>query len=419
MSKALPAHPNIDWLKKSAKARLQHLRAANPAAKLHQAQRDIANDYGFKSWRALKAHIDAASLDGRTIAAVTAGDEAELGRLLARHPAKLTITGGAWDWPLLHLAAYAGHLGCVEVLIERGYDIHQRDRVDNATALHCAAAGGHLAIVKRLVALGGDIHGEGDDHQMGVLGWATCLRHVHEEVAAYLLSRGAWLTIFSAIALDRADDVAAIVRADATQLQRPMSRNEHGRLPLHHAVHCGRPAMVTLLLELGADPNTPDRTGAAPLAYAGEAAAADEIVAMLMRGGARLDLVGALMLRHYDAAERLLAEDPARLGSDGCDTIALHLAVDRQDHEALRWLLAHGADVNAKRTIYECRQTALHMCAERGLVESARRLLQADADTTILDDKFNADALGWAEYCAQPAVAELIRGHRAVLEHGP
>ena len=57
---ALPANPNLDWLKKAAKRRLTALRAEHPDARLHQAQRNIARDYGFKSWRALRAHIEAA-----------------------------------------------------------------------------------------------------------------------------------------------------------------------------------------------------------------------------------------------------------------------------------------------------------------------------------------------------------------------
>jgi ankyrin repeat protein len=416
MPKALPAQPHIEWLRKAAKARLTELRARDPAAKLHQAQCDIANEYGFKSWRALKTHVDATSLDGRIVAAAVTGNTSELAHLLTRHPDKLGITGGPWDWPLLHLAAGNGHLDCVELLLARGCDIHRRDRVDNATALHCAAAGGHLEVVQRLVALGSDVQGEGDDHQMGVLGWATCLGQVHEPVASYLLSKGARLGIFSAIALDRGEDVRRIVRADPNELKRQMSRNEHGRYPLHHAVHYKRPAMVSLLLDLGADPNVADRTGATPIAYARGAADDNGIVKILIDHGGRLDLIGALMLRRYADAEVLLVADPARVGSQGRDTIALHLAVDRQDHQALRWLIAHGVDVDAKRTIYECNQTALHMCAERGLVESARQLLEAGADTRILDDKYEADALGWAVHCKQPEMAELIRGRRAALE---
>jgi ankyrin repeat protein len=58
MAQALPANPNLDWLRKTAKRRLLALRAGQLGAKLYQAQLAVANDYGFTSWRALKAHID-------------------------------------------------------------------------------------------------------------------------------------------------------------------------------------------------------------------------------------------------------------------------------------------------------------------------------------------------------------------------
>ena len=58
MPQALPANPDLDWLKKAAKKRLAELRVGAPETKLHLAQLAVANDYGFKSWRALKAHLD-------------------------------------------------------------------------------------------------------------------------------------------------------------------------------------------------------------------------------------------------------------------------------------------------------------------------------------------------------------------------
>jgi thioredoxin-like negative regulator of GroEL len=78
MPQALPAHPRLDWLKKAAKQRLAELRSSAPDARLHQAQVAIATDYGFKSWRALKAHVDAISPAlrerDRVFAAARAGD---------------------------------------------------------------------------------------------------------------------------------------------------------------------------------------------------------------------------------------------------------------------------------------------------------------------------------------------------------
>ena len=345
-----------------------------------------------------------------SIAATVEGNARELGRLLAEHPGKLAITGGEWDRPLLHLAADRGHLGCVELLLARGFDVNARDRLDHASALHWAAQNGHLDVVERLVEAGADIDGEGDDHALGVLGWATCFGDVREEVAAYLLSKGARLNIFSAIALDRGDDVRAMVAAEPELLRRRMSRNEHGRLPLHHAVVCNRPAMVELLLAAGR--RRERRRSHGRRAHRLRPSAGRSCRCCIDAGG-QLDLIGALTLERYDLAEAMLAEDPTRLGPDGRDTIALHLAVDRRNEAAVRWLIAHGVDVDAKRVLYDCNHTALHVCAERGLVEIAAQLLQAGADTTILDDKFHADALGWAEYCKQPAVAKLIRAHRA------
>jgi hypothetical protein len=86
MPKGLPPRPDLEWLRKAAKERLSELRKAAPAAKLHQAQYDIAQEHGFNSWRLLKAHVDALSLDGQIITAAAKGDAPTLARLLAEHP---------------------------------------------------------------------------------------------------------------------------------------------------------------------------------------------------------------------------------------------------------------------------------------------------------------------------------------------
>jgi len=262
MAKALPPHPNIDWLRKAAKDRLTELRARRLAAKLHEAQRAIANDYGFNTWRALKTHVDTVSIDGRITAAITQGNAHELAELLTAHPHKLQLTAGQWQVPLLHFAAAHGQRACVDVLLDRGFDVNTRDRLDNATALHWAAQDGHLDVVRRLLAAGADIDGEGDAHEIGVIGWATCFRDVRDEVAEFLLEHGAKPTLFSAVALGRGDLVRQLVAADPTLLaSRKMSRFEHYRTPLHLAVLKNRPDMVELLLELGADPHVKDSRG--------------------------------------------------------------------------------------------------------------------------------------------------------------
>jgi hypothetical protein len=79
MSRHLPTVPNLEHLKKQAKKRLRRLQREDPESRLADAQRALAGDYGFASWEALKAHVDAQSAaggdrggDGRQVAAAAA-----------------------------------------------------------------------------------------------------------------------------------------------------------------------------------------------------------------------------------------------------------------------------------------------------------------------------------------------------------
>jgi hypothetical protein len=60
-ARALPAKPNLEHLKNEAKHRLEMLRAKTPAAKLAEAQHQLAREYGFANWRELKAQVEARS----------------------------------------------------------------------------------------------------------------------------------------------------------------------------------------------------------------------------------------------------------------------------------------------------------------------------------------------------------------------
>src|SRR5918995_3213468 len=57
MSRNLPDRPNLEFLKKEAKALLDSMQHADPAAQLADAQHALARDYGFASWPRLKAHV--------------------------------------------------------------------------------------------------------------------------------------------------------------------------------------------------------------------------------------------------------------------------------------------------------------------------------------------------------------------------
>ena len=61
MSRPLPLRANLEWLKKLSKERLQVRRAHNPSARLSEAQLAVAREFGFASWRKLKAHVKLAA----------------------------------------------------------------------------------------------------------------------------------------------------------------------------------------------------------------------------------------------------------------------------------------------------------------------------------------------------------------------
>jgi ankyrin repeat protein len=494
MPQALPANPNLDWLKKAAKKRLAELRSTAPDTRLHQAQFLIAQDHGFPSWRALKAHIDALSpdlsgresvfaaaragdvdavrralasgfdpatpdRDGRTIyqigkelgydaveilardvqtgprtrpdadeqairaiaTAAQSGDAGALGTALDARPDLIDALagGGLQRASALHLAVLRNRHDAIRLLIARGADLDRRDFPDNATPLHFAALHGDMQTIRLLVEAGADVDGRGDDYAVGVLGWATCFNQVREDVAAYLIAHGAKLKVWTAIALDRIDELRAMISADPSLLTGRMSRNQHRRGPLHHAAAKNRVRAVELLLARGADPNARDAAGETALMTASQEGADEAVIAALLGAGAELDFLSAVNLGRYEAAEAMLRENPARISMDGDDTVALHLAVSKNNTATVRWLLAHGVAVNAKRMMWGCNHTALHMTVERGTVELAQLLLAAGADPNIRDEKFGSTALGWAEYFGRAELAAMIRDRGSQIAAGP
>ncbi len=316
----LPDAPNLEWLRKQAKRHLDELRTVNRDAQLADAQFDLAKRYGFSSWRALKAHVDSLTIDGQLFDAARNGDLDKLRKLLDAHPEKLEVRNRPYEHTLLHVAAFAGHLAIVDFLLKRGLDVNAREKGDNTYAMHWAAAAGHLDVVRRLADAGGDVVGHGDDHQLEVIGWGTCWEGcddaTHRAFADFLISRGARHHIFSAIALNLADEVRRIVTADHSAIATKMSHNENYQRPLHFAVRKNLPQMVALLLELGADPLAADGTGYPPAAYA-TTPDIDRSVMELLRAQGKIDLVSALALGDWDAAEGLLSANPGLIQPGG------------------------------------------------------------------------------------------------------
>ena len=276
----LPERPSLEYLKRRAKERLGQLRQRDPRVKLAQAQLEIARDYGFPSWRALKAEIDRrrAPTVVEFFEAASAGDVATLRRLLSAEPG-LTRERNQGGSTALHLAGK--HPDAVRVLLEHGADPNARDVGDNATPLFFAAGGGPIETVRLLLDAGADPRAEGDVHQLEVIGAATCFGPtIPRDTVNLLLERGAKHHIFSAIAVQDLDLIEAVVDENPNALARRMSPFENRQSPLHYVIappdgllgggfRTGNHyAMLDLLIELGADLEAEDNRGRTPLAVA-------------------------------------------------------------------------------------------------------------------------------------------------------
>ena len=346
MSRALTSATTLNQLKREAKQWLKALRTGDPEARarllrahpgappdagLRHVQHALAREFGFASWARLKAVAPAtgaaapdaahdadageSTLHG-ILAAADAGDVVRLTALLDAHPELVSERGTLPGHTGLRTALHFGvaHEPVVRLLLERGADANVRDEGDNAYPLHFAAENQDLPVIRLLLEHGADPIGTGDDHELEVIGWATCWDYVtvQPDVLAFLLAHGARHQLFSATAVGDVDAVRAAAAADPASLARVMDRTNRRRTALHLAVVKRQPAALRALLALGADPEAHDQSGLTALdqaALAGEQALSDILIAH----GAAVGLPAAVALGRAADLDRLLAADPGCL----------------------------------------------------------------------------------------------------------
>ena len=280
----LPERPSLDYLKRIARTRLLDLRRASTQARLADALLAVAREYGFASWRALKAEVERRQHAGVSafVAACVSGDRDEVQRLLRLDPALARASAPDAPhpgWTPLHAAAQHGRLDIVRLLLEHGAEVDAREGGDNTTALHWAAARAEKELAGTLLDAGADVHGLGDVHALDVIGWCAFFRApgtaditvMEEERRAclnYLIERGARHHVFSAMCVGELPLIQEVVEQNPSALDRRMSRFERGLAPAHFAIERKRHDLLDLLIGLGADLEATDGRGQTALVFA-------------------------------------------------------------------------------------------------------------------------------------------------------
>ena len=242
------------------------------------------------------------------------------------------------DGVTLPMAASAGDVPVLELLLAHGANVDQAWATDGSTALYA------------------------------ILNWSRT-----PDGAAWLLEHGA--------------DPNAVFA-------------ENGETPLHAVARAWDVPLAALMVEHGGDIARKRSDGRTPYAIAelnGNRAVADWLLA---QGAApelaEVDrLVAACSRGDRATVDRLLAANPGLRGEITDDHyITFHQAAERGDVPALEAMLACGFDPN--RPDQGIGKTVLHSAAMEGRLDAVRLLLARGASVTIRDREFNGPPLIWA-----------------------
>jgi ankyrin repeat protein len=466
---SLPDRPNLAQLRRQAKELRDAARADDPAAAerisrhlpvpprtpvaLSIAQLVLAREYGFPSWPAMKAEVEArtmtleqrvaaflhASIEGRTGAAsrllesdqriaghdistaATMGDIEHVREVVERDPSRATAPDGRRGWPPLLYVCHSrwhqidprrgeGMLAVARLLLDAGADPNTnngriRGRGYRGALYGAAGLANNPALTSLLLERGADPDDGESMYHAAFHPDHACLR--------LLVEHGAAVNGTNAMAVligqGDVDGVRLLLSAGADPGRpQPAGMAPIGCLadrtlnPLPAAAASDSAAVVEALLDAGADPNAPGRDGRSPVRLATRRGKSD-VVAVLLQHGAVDDatdidrLLGACLLGDRPRAEALVNGQPGLFGQmDDDDRAAL---VDAAEYAsgaagAVTLMLDLGFPAGARRA--EDGATALHAAAYWGRVDVVGLLLERGADINQLDSQWQSTALAWA-----------------------
>jgi ankyrin repeat protein len=445
MKKQLPSRPNLEQLKNQAKSLLKDHRAALPEVlarvrgchprwqnasdavldgarlTLADAQLVIAHEYGFETWPELKTYVLSQQAGPYTEATIRSlqdaagrGDLAQLDALLTADPGLINETAGPGVRTALHHAVFGKSEAGARFLLDRGADPNIRCEGDNAYPLHFAAEKQLFPIIRLLIEHGADPRGEGDYHELGVIGWATAWEYVHasREIVEYLLTHGARHNISSAVATGDTEAILQLISRSPADLERRMDMANRRRRPLHLAVIKKQPQALVALLNLGANTESIDEarfTALDQAALIGET----EMAQILLDRGAKVRLPAAVCLGRTRDIDRLLRRDPGTLKPGGRWGNLILRASEQAPDTVIETLIQAGASVDVRddpKTSVDSTFgfTPLHAAAFNGNLSAATALLKHGANVQVREEKYHGTPAGWADYAGHTEVRDLI-----------
>ena len=330
VSRGLPERPHLDVPKREARELLEQWRDGDPTArervfhrhpklqkltdeaaaaateiKLTDAQLVVAREYGFSSWPELKRRIESNAEAVALQRAIRADDRETVVRILRTNSALLHVPlrSGNWGPPMSH-AANLGRLELIETIALLGAKDYQHafDRALLQGQIECARW----------------LHARGATLAPGIV-MGSC-ETLNAAGFRFLLELGAPLTDA------HGDRLAPLSRLLGTYSRNPAGKHEilelfaaHGyALPDTPVMALHRGDLIRLEDWLRRDPQLLKRRFALREIYPAECGCPDD-------GGMHLTPIAG--------------------------TTLLHLAIDFREREVFDWLLAHGADPNARAEI--------------------------------------------------------------------
>jgi ankyrin repeat protein len=463
-TKALPARPNLAYLRKLSKLRLRAMRESDPSSRLADAQLAIAREYGFASWRKLRAFVQSARRSDADVSidlvnqfldlAVPRPDEDHRGgrlepaiELLSRHPqlARANIytaavvgehnriaellrenrslanePGGIRNWPPLCYLAFSRFLRIekkqrsnefvksAKALLDAGADVNSFYMAGNEveTVLYGACGVANDRKLTRLLLDRGakPVHPPDNESLYHVTEFSdhACLKLILDAAP-----RDTFFSYCMCHMMDREDPAGLKMFLDRggdpnILIDRGQPR---GWRPLHFAIHRRRSAkIIRILLDYGADPNLANADGTTPYAFAaflGHADAARE----LLKHGANDDLPqSGRLLAAIMSGDREAARAMIRDVPDFLKSLSL----------AHPTLLAYAADSGNLPAVHFLLDlgfdieahgdwgTPLHHAAWRGHLAMTRLLIQRGARLDAINH-FGGDTLRTAIHGASHA----------------